>query len=685
MDGNRFDELARRFAGAGAKANTGTRRSLLKAAAGGIAAVVAGARGGADAQACRQVANRCAAARPCCAGLQCVAGVCAPQPGQPACAAPGQACGGALACCPGTTCAGGACCPAALACGGACCAGGTLCVRGVCQSPGGGTGCPAGQTLCGAAGCRDLAGDPANCGSCGRACPGGVCEGGVCGASDGAACSAGGQCRSGFCVGGVCCAQGSCAGFDGACTVGVCQAGTGQCAARPKEDGTGCGGGDACTEGSTCRGGACVPGGAIACPPLDPSLDPRCAGVACDPVGGCETTFAAANTACDNATRCDGREVCDGAGHCLPAAPGQTVVCPPCRTCNPATGECDPDDALTCSGFAPCSTFGCDGGECVATSTCGPCESCFEGRCSGGPCDDCGNRCDRDTEACVEGICKTRNGFGCVDPDDCRSGFCAGGVCCGSACDGDCESCNFPGGTPGLCVDSPAGFPCGGGLCNGAGVCCDPGPESAAGDGRCGPIGTCCGDPALPCCPGAGCCPDGACFRFNDPSSGPGYLCCPPEDLCGSGAGQTCCLNGDTCFNGGCIDPRQICDDLVNPKVACPGRCCPRPGGGTTCCGQGETCTAAGCIAAESAVCTTNADCAAFGVSCVGWRQVEGVRVAGSGRCCGSPCPIEGFDIDGPYEVCCTGNSGCCEGSCRPYPGYTCAGCGCSFRSITGR
>lgn len=432
MDDHRFDALARRWAERAGSAGLRSRRSLLRAGVAGLAAALGGARVAGAQAACRRLGRTCDASSPCCGDLACVAGRCLPAVA--ACVRHGGACAGGQegqTCCPGTRCAGGVCCPGPLACGSACCANGTLCRNGVCASPGGGAGCPPGQTRCGIAGCRDLSTDPANCGSCGRSCPGGVCSAGTCGAvltATGGACTAAGECASGACVDNVCCAEASCAGLAGACQIGVCEAGSGLCVARPKDDGAPCDDGDACTVDDACQDGACV-GVAVVCPPPRPCYS---GSGSCIPgSGGCDEAPLADGTACAGG-------VCVG-GQCCLVYEGENYDCDPlfgsaCITegplCCPLTGE-------RC---AECyEIYGPDGN--LDDGLCCPPEL----QCGAGVCCWFGKSCI-DTGGGV---------LGCVDAAQiCDGGvYCATDTCCGGACCGAAEVC-----TAGACV--PYGRPC---------------------------------------------------------------------------------------------------------------------------------------------------------------------------------------------------------------------------------
>jgi hypothetical protein len=273
VDGSSFDRIAKTLA-AGR-----SRRSVVKALAGGVAggvvALLGGAAGGAGR--CKTVGQVCKTTADCCPGALGNGNVwCGPSGKQKAC----QACpAGTVACNGGCVDVGGSDNANCGACG-AVCTGGTSCTTGACA-------CPTGQSLCGGQ-CVDTTASDTNCGGCGRTCPAGT-----------------------GCTGGLCCLPGQdvCAG---ACTdVQNNNANCGAC-------------GHACDPGLACAGGTCTcslqtcPIASL-CHCHDTTDGPVCAG----------TAFTNCTT-CASAADCPAGQVCvTDSGICG----GQTGACASIGSC----------------------------------------------------------------------------------------------------------------------------------------------------------------------------------------------------------------------------------------------------------------------------------------------------------------------------------------------------------------
>ncbi len=334
------------------------------------------------------------------------------------------------------------------------CPAGTICSNGECLSPTcapGATGvhCAFGAsvvgTCCGGV-CTDTTQDPANCGSCGTACPSGVCytslgmQAQCLPGSDAGSCA---TANGGFgCVPGQTCLDGACVTSTG-CNgpFGICQAGNGNIGACCQDfiatlcsditsDPQNCGGcGQQCPPGQTCANGLCS--GSVS-PCLAGRRDAYCdldAGTTrvCCPGGGC------ADVESDAAN-------CGSCGY----------ACPPGLAC--LERQCL---ATTCtSGTAgqPCEQG--DGGQGACCGT-----SCLDTAADPNNCGGCGVKC-ASVEVCVQGSCvvpqcsPAHQGAPC-DVD--AGGYLYVGSCCGAACvDTQADPANC-----GLCGNS-----CGDGGCS---------------------------------------------------------------------------------------------------------------------------------------------------------------------------------------------------------------------------
>lgn len=217
MDGNRFDDLARRAAA------SGSRRSFLRAALGLMlgGAVAAGAEGAEAAGRGRVNGSICTR------GGDCQSRYCTPD----------------------RVCA----CPAGREeCNGACF---SACHGGLGRDENCTCACPPGKEMCGHR-CVDVQNDSENCGGCHQRCVTGACHDGQCCFAQGHACSADYQCCGGACTNGQCCkdTSASCSANSDCCS-GNCQNGACGCPA-----GQVLCGGTCCASGSCCNG-ACCPNG----------------------------------------------------------------------------------------------------------------------------------------------------------------------------------------------------------------------------------------------------------------------------------------------------------------------------------------------------------------------------------------------------------------------------------------
>ena len=264
--------------------------------------------------------------------------------------------------------------------------------------------------------------------------------------------------------------------------------------------------------------------------PTCPAQSPSTCGTTglCDGSGACalypETTPCGA-TSCSGSTLLNTARACDGKGSCQAA---QLVDCSPYRC---TTGAC----SGACSSDADCAT----GHACVLTGAPG-----------------------------VTGNCgKKKNGQSCGDATECESAECVDGVCCESSCQGACRSCALPG-SPGQCVDVPAGAP------DPRKTCTDDGKVSCGHNGVCDGTGACQIYPVGTEC-GSASCSQGS-FMSAPTCNQSGQCVAPPSRTCNP---YVC--NGTNCFASCTKD-----DDCVAGSFCVAGSCGKKP--------SGAECSAAG-------------------------------------------------------------------------------------------
>ena len=266
------------------------------------------------------------------------------------------------------------------------------------------------------------------------------------------------------------------------------------------------------------------------------------------------------------------------------------------------------------------------------------------------------------------------NGALCKNADDCKSGFCVGGICCDQACDIPCMACTAANKesaeSDGLCGPAKAGT-------DPADDCSDAGESSCGTDGKCDGSGACRVYPSgTPC--GAGSCSNGVktLARLCDGAGScvdSGTQPCMPAvcagDVCsGDCVGDGSCTGAKFCdsFSGACTDKfvdggscgrdgecaSGHCVDGVCCDTACQGACmacsaelssgangvCSPTAAGTdpddecsssdaTTCGQDGECDGAGACRRHAA----GTPCAAS--TCGGTTQTNGKTCDGSGTC----------------------------------------------------
>jgi hypothetical protein len=458
----------------------------------------------------------------------------------------------------------------------------------------------------------------ANCGACGHAC---TCE------AHGTATCVNGQCGvtcdRGYCAsGGACYPAGAvnpanhcqtcqsvkgvagwvtktCAAGDQCHGAGQCDPATGQCTNPDLPDGTSCNDNNSCTGGDTCQAGVCTGGAAVACAPSG-----VCYTATCDPVKGCQNTPKPAGTPCSDNNSCTIGDACDGNGTCVP---GQQLSCPPCHTCDQASGTCVADPAQAghaCPGNGDLcfGAFTCDqGGNCAGVNpvTCAALDQChIPGTCNP-----------------ATGLCSNPNGpddFPCTEGDPCST--CQAGVCTPLNCD-DGIDCTIDTCVPGLgCVHTPEV-----GICTSTGPCFIP---------KCDPVQGCIQVPKD--CDDHNPCTIDSCFG----------------GVCSNVLDTTLCNDGLKCTTDTCV-----------PQVDAQGNPSPDT---YTCkyvfepsnCGKLASCQTALCSATEDCAVVFNDDlCPPYpnGVTCLvpecgaagcGYRDICGAAVPECGGCADCSCNI---------------------------------------------
>ncbi|MRG91257.1 hypothetical protein [Polyangium spumosum] len=415
-------------------------------------------------------------------------------------------------------------------------------------------------------------------------------------------------------------------------------------------------------DGNECTDDVCSAAGVPSNP--DRPLEAACSqdgGTVCDGSGSCKKADAEAcggaveclsghcvdgvccNVACgDTCTACD---VPGSVGTCVnvPAAVEDDPFCTGANACD-GDGACKKDDAEACVNADECVSGSCADGVCCDIACDTACEHCnlpgTIGICTmitsvedTSPADICAG-----TRSCdATGVCRSKDGDGCLVPDDCLGGFCVDGVCCDTACVGTCQACSAvkTGGPNGICAPIPPGVDpdteCpANNVCSGAGTCvANPG-ESCLSDAVCASghcvDGVCCDSACMGTCEacstdkkGSG--DDGVCgpiAKGADPDmecTMPGV--CDGAGMCIADIGEAC-ANDAACGNGTCVDGfccATACDvDCYSCGLdGTEGQCLPVPANendGTCAAADFKICDGAGtCLGAAGFTCKVNENC----------------------------------------------------------------------------
>ncbi|TXG80728.1 MAG: twin-arginine translocation signal domain-containing protein [Thermomicrobiales bacterium] len=507
MDGNRFDDIARKLA-----VDT-SRRSFLKRAA--VAAAALASLGGASATDAARRPTPTPKPLNCPyptvpSGAQCVCPGGTIACGPDCCGADSQCCDNA--CCFGTCYSEELCCPAGqIVCNGVCLAPGQCCTNDDC---GPGFACVDASCLCQAT--TSCASAGLNCGAFTDDC-GAIHDCGGC--TEPQTCGGGGTAGVCGCMSSTTC-EGHCGTFVTDCgetlecgdTCGPCQTcDQNTCVKSP--DNTPCEI-SACVQDAICLDGVCSNGRVLPCP--DDIAD-RCNRSECDSVLGCIKVPVNEGGACTDNPCSPGACV---AGTCTE----KEMECPPCQRCQGST--CAPSD---------------DGG------VCGDGLHCFDGNC-----------CNMPT---IDGVVPSDPNvlMGCAATDS---------MCCGAdegpCCPGTTECCDMcvtvegDGGRPAYNMCCPADQQCGEGCCWHTDVC--------VGNGCYNRSQVCAGNVVCndKCCGGNGdgsgeCCgPDAFCV--NDQCLDRQSVSCTSHESCASVYGSNAvCANMSINLGTGEINPGTCC------------------------------------------------------------------------------------------------------------------------------
>ncbi len=324
--------------------------------------------------------------------------------------------------------------------GGGVTGGGTGTTGGGMGTTGGGSGasgCAGTLRECGTA-CVDTLADPANCGSCGRACgQGQVCNSGACQVLPDD-CTTGAGCGAGY----------------------FCDPVSKRCAPGCRLPGD-------CPIGATCSAGVCgCPAGQHACGQL-------C--VSNSAITSCGTSCSACPSTANGTTTCDGSS-CGVA--CASGYQRSGNACVDVNECATGNGGCSTN--ATCTNTPGSRTCACRAGFTGDGVTCTDVNECATGNggCSANA--TCTNTPGSRTCACSTGF--TGDGVTCTDVNECATGN--GGCAANATCT------NTPGSRTCAC---PGGY-------TGTGVTCTDVNECATNNGGCSPDATCTNTPGSRTC-----------------------------------------------------------------------------------------------------------------------------------------------------------------------------------------
>ena len=525
-----------------------------------------------------------------------------------------QACAGEC-----RSCLGGACLTVTLADDPDSCSGDKTCsASGACKLKNG-QGCT-GATVCASGFCKDGKCCDTECTTACRDCSTGAClpvsgaedtdscatthicnAAGECKKLGGQGCTRPEECLQGFCEGGKCCNR-ACPALCHSCDTGTClQLSPGTEDSPDCQHPKACDlngacklkNGESCTGGIQCLSGICVDG--KCCDTECTTACHSCISGTCSPVKGLDdypecidryTCSASGACLLRQGQDCSGSSQC-ATGFCVDGKCCDTECTTTCRsctsgTCTPLAGEDDPPGctgANTCGGGGvcklkngqdctlggaeACASLHCVDGKCCDRACAGECQSCASGTCAAVQGAEDGDTCSGTKICSAAGLCKLKNGQGCLDPVECASGHCKDGKCCNSACSLPCFNC-----ATGTCnpvsantADPPECL--GAYSCSAGGACLLAYGQDCSGSSQCASgfcaDGKCCDTACSALCYS---CATGNCTPV--PLGGEDYPVCTGDRACSAGGecklknGQDC-TEGTACASGFCVDGR-CCD-----------------------------------------------------------------------------------------------------------------------------
>lgn len=284
------------------------------------------------------------------------------------------------------------------------------------------------------------------------------------------------------------CRNVNCATLDSECERGMCNPQTGECEARPRQDGENCFDDNPCSYDDRCQSGKCMG------KPLDCSIyDDECSQGMCDPkTGACGFGPNNMSRPCDDLNDCTLGDKCNNRGICEGDNAAQGAACSdlnPCTGTDARPDSCNADGRCISGGAVPAGQTCDDDSECTEN------DKCNGGECKGTPIREgeaCNGKCTSNT-VCRSGECLAKDDAvqaynprcvlnWCEFESGCRAEYENDRVCdCGCEfSDPDCSDCS-----PRLCQNEPSLNHTAVRWCDQAGKSVTNCPDTLKGDGAC--------------------------------------------------------------------------------------------------------------------------------------------------------------------------------------------------------